>query len=267
MHFDRIRRLSLAALLAAAVLPAVAQPASAPVASASAPARTWAIVSLIGDDFSVVSRRPEVATNLNPNERTVLKVPDAVFDRIATDAIEAEILKANPGTPVLRALIRDPRLFALQEQLWTESPESHDMRIALHDLLAKSGATDLLLVTKRRWPLSFPLATGRLSAPGVVSGLGFYIDTQSHIYNTGDKKGGEGFLGPYASISITHLTIDGMRLVKTGNGFESTLALPAEKADASVHPWDALTPREKVDWLDRVIRAAVTTAMPGQTGE
>ena len=31
-------------------------------------------------------------------------------------------------TPVLRALIRDPRLFALQDKLFTESAESHDMR-------------------------------------------------------------------------------------------------------------------------------------------
>ena len=33
------------------------------------------------------------------------------------------------------------------------------MRIALHDLLAKAGATDLILVTKQRGEPSFKLAT------------------------------------------------------------------------------------------------------------
>src|SRR6187551_1369482 len=107
---------------------AFAQPAAAS-APASAPARIWAIVSLIGDEFSVVSRRNEVGSRLDPNERTALPVPDPVFDRIAIEQVEQAVLHARHGTPVLRALIRDPRLFALQDKLWTESAESHDMRI------------------------------------------------------------------------------------------------------------------------------------------
>ena len=58
------------------------------------------------------------------------------------------------------ALIRDPRLFALQDKLLRESSESHAMRLALKDVLAKAGATDLVLVTKQRGAPAFAMAMG-----------------------------------------------------------------------------------------------------------
>ena len=260
-----IRRTALvaAAALAAALgtAPAAAQPASA-AASASALVRTYAIVSLIGDEFSVVSRRAEVGTNLNPNERVALPVPDAIFDRIAAAELETLLLRAKPGTPVLRALIRDPRLFALQDKLLTESSESHDMRIALHDLLAKAGATDLFLVTKNRGTPMFEMVTGKMSGAGSIGGIGFYIDNQSHIYNTRTKVEDEGFLAPYAYVAVSLMNLSTMSVVKHGNGHESTVSIAAEKGGAS-HAWDALTPKEKVDALDHVIRKAIDAGATG----
>ena len=255
---------ALTALLS--ISPAVAQPAAA--SAASAPARTYAIVSLIGDEFVVVTRRYEVGTNLNPNERTPLPVADPVFDRIAASAVEERILAAKPGSPVLSAMIRDPRLFALQEKLLTENGDSHDMRIALRDLLGKAGATDLYLVTKHRGTPEFRISTGRLERPGAISGIGFYIDNDTAMYRDNNKPGGEGFLAPYAYLAISLMDVGSMRLVKTVNGLETMAALPGDKTGgAADHAWDALSPKEKVDALDRVIRRAVRTGMTGLTPE
>ena len=239
--------------------PAFAQPAAAS-APASAPERIWAIVSLIGDEFSVVSRRDDVGTRLDPNERVALPVPDPVFDRIATEQAEQLILSVRPGAPVLRALIRDPRLFALQEKLWTESAESHDMRIALRDTLVKAGATDLLLVTKQRGTPSFPITTGRFNRPGSLSGIGFYIDNDTTIYRSSTKLGGEGFLAPFAYLAISSIDLASMRLVKTRYALETVPRMPAEIGVTS-HAWDALSAKEKVEALDHVIRRAVSIGM------
>lgn len=261
-------RLLVAAVALAALStarPAAAQPAAAS-AAASAPGRTYAIVSLVGDEFSVVSRRPDVGTRLNPNERTALPVSDAVFDRIAVAEVEQLLLRARPGTPVLRAMIRDPRLFALQDKLWTETPESHDMRIALRDLLAKAGATDLFLVTKHGGTPTIKTTTGKYDGPGSLSGIGFYIDNQTNLYHSNNKVGGEGFLAPYAYPAISLLDVGSMRVVKTRNGLETVTALPADKGGAD-HPWDALTSKEKVDALDHVIRIAIDTGMSGMIPE
>ena len=269
MSIDENLRGALAATVALAALLATSHAAAQPAAAAAAaaePARTYAIVSLIGDDFTVTSRRPEVGTNLNPNERTVLPVSDAVFDRIAAAELEQLLLRARPGTPVLRALIRDPRLFALQDKLLTESPESHDMRIALRELLAKAGATDLFLVTKHRGTPTFKLVTGKLDGPGSIGGIGFYIDNQTHLYNTKTKVQDEGFLAPYAYLAVSLMDIASMRVVKSGNGHETTTAIAAEKGGAA-HAWDALSPKEKVDALDQVIRLAIDTGATGMIPE
>ncbi len=233
-----------------------ADPAAAPAS------RTYAVVSLIGDQFGIVTRRSDVGTRLDPNERTSLPVPDPVFDRIAADAVEKALIEAKPGTQVLKASIRDPRLFALQEKLLVESPESHDMRIAVHDLLAKAGATDLILVTKQRAEPSFKLGDGMMGGIGWVSGIGFYIDNASRMFTTEHKMTGEGFLAPYAHVMVSLLDLASMRVVKSKPGLETTMALPQDKKPAN-HSWDAMSPKEKVDALEYVIKKAVATGMSG----
>jgi hypothetical protein len=249
-------------VLFAALAPMATATWAADPASAPASARTYAVVSLIGDEFVVVSRRGDGATRLDPNERTNLPVPDPVFDRIAAAAVEKALLERKADTPVLRALIRDPRLFALQDKLNTESAESHDMRIALRDLLVKSGATDLILVTKQRGAPSFKVTDGAISGPGTLSGIGFYIDTRSHMQDTEQRMGGEGFLAPYAYLAVTQLDLGSMTVLKQKYGLETTMALPQMKQPGA-HAWDAMTPQEKVDALEYVIRRAVATGMGG----
>ncbi len=246
------------AFLAALALTTSATWAAEP---AAAPTRTYAVVSLIGDQLGVVSRRPDVGTRLDPNERTNLPVSDAVFDRIATAAVEKALLDARPGTPVLSASIRDPRLFALQDKLLAESAESHDMRIALHDLLAKSGATDLILVTKQRGEPAFQTGEGMMMAVGSISGIGFYIDNVTRMFSE-KKRTGEGFLAPYAYLSVSLLDMASMAVVKSKQGLQTTMALPQDK-EAAAHAWDAMSAKEKVDALDFVIRKAVATGMSG----
>lgn len=259
MTFHPIRSAACAAALFALAIARTfaAEPASAPNA---APARTYAIVSLIGDQFAVVSRGPEVGTRLDPNQRKLFPVPDAVFDRIASGAVERAILNAHPGAPVLKASIRDPRLFALQEKLFTESAESHDMRIALHDLLTKAGATDLVLVTKRRGDATFPIVSGRIGAGGPINGIGFYLDNESQMHNTQHLMAGTGFLAPYAFLMVSMIDLADMHVVKSKQGLESTMFLPVDKQGAD-RAWDALSAKEKVDSLDLVIRRSVETGM------
>jgi len=237
-------------------------PAAAADAAGAPASPTYAVVSLIGDQFSIVTRRSDVGTRLDPNERVSLPVPDAIFDRIAADAVEKALLDAKPGTPVLNASIRDARLFALQEKLLTESTESHDMRIALHDLLAKAGATDLILVTKQRAEPSFKVGDGMLGGIGWVSGIGFYIDNVTGMYNSEHRMTGEGFLAPYAHVMVSLLDLASMRVVKSKQGLETTMALPQDKKPAN-HSWDAMSPKEKVDALEYVIKQAVATGMSG----
>ena len=97
---------------------------------------------------------------------------------------------------------------------------------------------------------------------GWVSGIGFYIDNVTGMYNTEHRMTGEGFLAPYAHVLVSLLDLDSMRVVKSKHGFQTTMALPQDKKPAN-HSWDAMSPQEKVDALEYVIKKAVATGMSG----
>jgi hypothetical protein len=263
MTFAPHRRFTVLAALA--LIAGAASAADAP-ASSPAPARTYAVVSLIGDQFSVVSRRPDVGTRVDPNERVAFPIPDAVFDRIAANAVEKGLNDVRPATPVLQALIRDSRLFALQDKLLGESEESHDMRIALRDLLVKAGATHLILVTKRRGEARFTTVNGTIGGGGSISGLGFYLDNETRMGNVDSKREGVGFLAPFSYLMVTLLDLPTMQVIRSKPSLESLMWLPVEKEGAD-RAWDALTAKEKVDALELLIRRAVGNSVTGMLAD
>lgn len=117
--------------------------ASARAADAAAP--TYAVLSLIGDQFTIVGRQMSTGSHLDRNSQLAVVVDDAALDGVATTAGESAVKRTQPGAATLRVSIRDPRLFALQERLFTDAADSKAMREALRAVLVKSGATHLLL--------------------------------------------------------------------------------------------------------------------------
>lgn len=243
--------------LAAAV--ALAAFVSTKARAADAPAgQTIVVISLVGDEFTVAIRRYDSSTRNNPNEVRRFPVADAVFDRVAMSAAEAAIQKARPGTNVLQASIRDARLFAAQDRLLQESPESQGLRAAVRDLLAKYGAHQLLLVTKRRAEASFELVESRVGG-GMLEGLGFYVDNTTSIVRVGSNERSAGFLSPYAYATVSLLDAATMRTIRSQAAKESTMALTVDSKDA-VKAWDSLGAEAKVEALERALRSAVDRA-------
>ena len=247
-------RRATAAVLAVATMLGLAGGARA----ADPPARIYAVVSLVGDQFSVIKRRPQIGAHRDTNERLEFPVADAHFDRMAMTAAEAAIRRARPGVDVLQASIRDPRLFAAQDKLLTETPESHDLRVALQGLLAKYGATHLVLVTKRRNEASFKIVNSTIGS-GTISGIGFYLDSVTTMVREGSKEASPGFLSTYAYVTVSLLDAASLRLVRSEYALESSMALAVDSTEA-VRAWDALTPEGKVASLERVLRNGVDRA-------
>ena len=241
----------------AAALAVVASCAMAGGAKAADPPPTYAVVSLIGDQVTVVKRRPAFG-RASPNELLQIPVADASFDRMAMNAAEAAIQRARPGARVFQASIRDKRLFALQDGLLKETPESRDMRAALRGLLASHGATHLVIVTKRRSPASFKLRDHSVGE-GVLAGIGFYVDSVTPVRHVGSGEDIPGFLSPYAYLDVSVLEAGSLRSLKAGTALESRMRLTVDSKQA-VRAWDALTPEEKVEALQAVIESGVARA-------
>ncbi len=226
-------------------------------AAASAP-RTYAVLSLVGDQFTVVTRRRVTGTQLDPNETRPLPVDDAQLDGVAASAVERAIAGADPGAALLRFSIRDKRLFALQERMLSSGSDSDELREALRGLIVKAGATHLVLVTKRREEARFPLDDGSVGA-GRISGIGFYIDnlTRTHRIATGESS--LGYVSAFAYVSVSLLEAASLRPLGSKHIAESSMTTPADSTDAVV-AWEATTVQQKAQALDRVIDRAVFKA-------
>lgn len=250
MTADLFRRALLGATFAFA---AGAQAQTPAPASPSPP--TFALLSLVGDQFSVVLQRDKTGTNLDPNDRRSYPIDTALLDDTAMGAAEDVLKRLKPVSPVLRFSIRDPRLFALQDGLLADSAESHGLRAALAKLLRENQATRLVLVTKWRDAARFRLRN-EITGNGRISGLGFYVDQLMVLEDVETGRRTEGFLGPFAYVRVTVIDAATMAPIRSEEVRESEMNYPAE-AKGAVRAWDALTAAGKVDALERVLRRAV----------
>jgi hypothetical protein len=254
----KIRSIIRATCGVAAALVIAAPAFSQAATKDEAVAPTFALLSLVGDRFNVVFRREEIGSHLDPNDRREFAVADATLDDIAVAAAEDVLKRLKPVSPVLRFSIRDPRLFALQDELLVDSGDSHAMREALGKLLREHAVSRLVLITKWRDDAQFKLYNG-LTGTGKISGLGFYVDSSMRLTQLNSGESTHGFLGPYAFISVTVVDAASLAPIRTVPAREGEMKLPLNDTGA-VRAWDALAPAGKVDALERVLRRAVTTA-------
>jgi hypothetical protein len=240
--------------------------AAALVVGASAPAQTaatalpstYALLSLVGDQFTVVTRREETGSRIDQNLRRSYPIDGATLDDMAVDAAERVLKRLKPLAEVVRFSIRDARLFELQDKLLTESAESRGMREALAKLLREHQATRLVVVTKWRDDARFDLYE-KTTGTGKISGLGFYVEPFERIRRLDSGEEAFGFLGPYAYVNVTVVDVASMTRIRSVQSRESEMKLPVHSSGA-VSAWHALTPAAKVDALERVLRRAVEKA-------
>lgn len=226
--------------------------------AADAAGPTYAVLSLVGDQFTIVGRQMATGSHLDRNSQMPIAVDDAAFDAVATTAAESAIARALPGTATLRVSIRDPRLFALQERLFTDTADSKAMREALREVLVKSGATHLLVIVKRRDQARFALRDGSVGT-GTIAGLGFYVDDSMRTVRTETGEHSQGFIAPYAYVTVALIEVATMRALGSKSVSESSMVTPADSKEAVV-AWDALSAEAKVVALNKVVSRAVSAA-------
>jgi len=243
------RRTALLAALALAPLPMHVR--------ANPAVRRIAILSLIGDELSYVSRAMATGTRLSTNERNAAAVPDAAIDDLAVSAAERALAARLPAAERLRFSIRDKRLFTLQDRLLESGSDSDGLRDSLKKLLAESQATHLLLITKRRDDARFRLDT-RWAGAGKLDGVGFYLDENERLRAANSAEVVTGYFGAFAYVSA-HLVEAGTMEKLASAPASETEIWTAHSTDAG-RPWDALDGKQKANSLQNVIIKAVTSA-------
>ncbi len=261
----RLFRGTAVAFALAVVTPAAVFAQAASAAPAAESPRTYAVLSLIGDEFTVVTRRAETSSRLDPNDKIVVPVPDATFDKVAFESAERVLSRLKPLSPALRFSIRDPRLFALQDRVLVDTPESHGVREALLGLLRENRVSQLVLLTKRRDEARFRLVDTHTGS-GKIAGIGFYIDPIIPIYRSDTGAHSNGYMSPYVYIDVALVDVASMRILHSAPVLESSMSTAAGKSD-TFRAWDSMTGEQKVTALDRLIRKGVSTALESVLAE
>jgi hypothetical protein len=191
------RRATLAAL-AASTLPFAAR---RPAFAATAP-RRYAVLSLVGRSFDIVTFRQGTISRLDTNVRSEVAVKDGYFDRLAVRAIGDALKAEDPGcvTDLLDADLPDVRAstvaIAAGDVLTMPAADAAD--------IASGGTTHLVLVTPHRDDAHLDTHYAGQIGKGKLNGIGIYYDTSTTIRDADTNAPHLGYCAPfcYARVSL-----------------------------------------------------------------
>lgn len=137
--------------------------------------QNYGVMSLIGDQISIVTYRPAVGSSLDVNQKQAVAMTDDSFDRAAVAAADDAIKRAVPGAAATLLLVSDKELYARQGELFESDEQSKALIDTIGAHLKDKSVRYLVLITKFRSETRMQFARDRVGS-GKLSGLGFYLD-------------------------------------------------------------------------------------------
>lgn len=257
-------RISLA-LVAATVFFSHAANAPTNTPGAAAPVPVYAILSLVGDRLDIIVRRTQTGTHINNNLRDIVPIAEPVFDTSAVTAAAKAIARAQPKAELAAINTRSALLFDKQRSLFVDDNGVLSMPDAIRDAVRAQGANKLVLILKHREDALFKFATGTRDGAGKLEGLGFYVDgtwaTRTLDEENGTYRIGQGFIAPYAYISVT-LADFPSGVIRGRRNMTGSFMAGAGRAERDIgEPWNALSSADKVRLVNRLVEREVGAAV------
>lgn len=234
---------------------------AAPFALAqSAAARSYGVMSLVGNTLAIHSERPTVATRIKGSSRDVLPITDPVFDVAVLTAANSAIKAAHPGAAIMLMSTQDAGLYAAQNALFDSVEANADNRAYLIGLLRERAISHLVLVTKHRESAAFKVANGRVGN-GSLEGLGFFIDDTLTFRDKANNDTSEGMLTPFAYVKVRLVDARTLEVLAERAVLESAVVTKPSALDA-MQAWLALENEAKVGYMKHLLDRAMATAIP-----
>ena len=223
--------------------------------AATAAERSYGVLSLVGDKLLIASAQMQTGSRLNRNRHSFLALDTDALDRAALRAVRAALAKADAGAKV-ELLAGDEKLFAVaNDALAADAGAS--LVASLRPALQGLGTTHWLIVSKFRGETRAKVREGTIGT-GQLEGLGFYLDVDRSILNVDSGESTTGFVLPFAYLRFTLVDAATGQVIAEEREMEtSTVA-----KQSATHPWEALTPEDKVAYLERLIQRSAADAVP-----
>lgn len=225
--------------------------------------RSYAILSLAGDAITAATWVNGTGTKLDATDYQTFPLNNTVFDEAAIRAASAAVQQVQPGAAPFLMLSTDPELHQAQNAMFEHPEQNQANRDYLKTLWKDHPVSHLILITKFRATPEMKFMQ-QSEGTGKVEGLGFYMNNHVHVTSYGEKNNTstQGVLMPYAYLKLRLIDTATMQVIREVNRRESELVTYDSDAERAVRTWEALTPKQKVSYLDGLVRRAVSAGVP-----
>jgi hypothetical protein len=211
------------------------------------------VVSLVGTRLTVVTPGLQTGTHLDPNEYTVVALPEPTFDDTATEAAKNAVRAMRPAANVV-GLRAEPLAGDAAKGAWLRA-DAPELRSIVERARREAGivpGAQLLAVLPYRDAVTLASYSG-YRGQGTVAGLGFYVGG-----GPVNRDPIPGFLGVFAN----------MQLVLVDLGSSAILAQRPVVAGETYSAarwhgvWDALPGARRGEALAELLRREIGRALP-----
>lgn len=227
-------------------------------AQAQAAPRKLVLMSLVGNELTMVSERNSVGSNMNQNERRKLPLQAGVVDTAIGQLMQVAVKKREPAAVTTLVAPSDASLFKDQE-LWFVTESARLPADVVNDLRA-TGASQLLLMTKLKADAALRTRS-RMAGTGQLEGLGFYVNHTSDMQSGASLNSSLGFLAPYAYVRLALIDLASGRILAQQRLLGAQVVVN-EAAGGDTNPWNAIPDAKKLPALLDLVGADIERSVP-----
>lgn len=229
------------------------------LAAHAADARKYAVLSLIGDEMLLVGAEAQTGGRLDRNPRRYLELSDPFADKAVLLAAN-ETMKEITGTEPVLLFGRDRRLYAAQARL-LDSGSSMDKLLAdIRPLLANTGATHLVLVTKDRREARLRLHNTTVGH-GMLQGIGYYLDREMELQMADTGASAVGFVAAFAYFTVSLIRLDTGQIIAEQR-VNASLPYTTPTSISAEDIWGGMPAAERVRMLRDLAGREAKAAIP-----
>jgi hypothetical protein len=224
--------------------------------TAAAVDKTYAVLSLVGDRLLLSFYNPGTGSRLDRNDRQFVNLGNDALDRTALRAVKAAVAKADPQAKVELLSVGKASFYSAANATLDQGGVEALVTV-LQPELKGIPASHWILVTKHRAEAQLRIREGTIGS-GQLEGLGFYVDRVRTLQDVDTGAMSTGFVSPFAYLRLTLVDAATGKVLKEATSIMTTTAIKQSSTSA----WDVLTPEEKVDYLEQLIRRGAADAVP-----
>ena len=265
---------AVAVMMALAVLPtahaqttAVAPPPAAVISTA----KTFALVSAVGDQFQYVRQKESVGSHLENFTRQTLNVPDQVLNHAVLRGLDRAVAAEYPDSNRLFMAVRAD---ASITQASAQDREALTMKRVL-DLMEANPARkdwDQIIVVVPKW-----LMSERKGMGSKLTGIGIYVQPLGPLVDgfddglladeveTTDRENTRSrrFVAPFFYVQVTTLDAKTLKVIKSESRFDYRKIV--NKDSSALDVMAAFTPEQLASHVERFVETSALRSVSNQS--